>query len=87
METLNAIVVGAGPAGSAVAYSLAKSGLQVMLVERAKTPGEKNVSGGVLYGQVLHNLIPKYWEQAPVERRITTPPIQVQEQIVGSKCF
>ena len=72
MESLNAIVVGAGPAGSASAFVLAKAGLQVMLVERAKTPGEKNVSGGVLYGQVLHNLIPKYWEQAPVERRITT---------------
>ncbi|MFX1301682.1 MAG: FAD-dependent oxidoreductase, partial [Promethearchaeota archaeon] len=48
METLDAIVVGAGPAGSAAAYSLAKAGLQVMLVERSKTPGEKNVSGGVL---------------------------------------
>jgi electron transfer flavoprotein-quinone oxidoreductase len=72
MENIDAIIVGAGPAGSAAAYSLAKAGLQVMLVERAKTPGEKNVSGGVLYGQVLHDLIPKYWEQAPVERRITT---------------
>ncbi len=71
MESLNAIIVGAGPAGSAAAYSLAKAGFQVMLVERAKTPGEKNVSGGIIHGKVLHDLIPKYWEQAPIERRIT----------------
>ncbi|MFW9831325.1 MAG: FAD-dependent oxidoreductase [Candidatus Thorarchaeota archaeon] len=71
METLDSIIVGAGPAGCAAAYSLAKAGLKVMLVERAKTPGEKNVSGGVLYGKVLHDLIPRYWELAPVERRIT----------------
>ncbi|MFX0077706.1 MAG: FAD-dependent oxidoreductase [Candidatus Hermodarchaeota archaeon] len=80
METLDAIVVGAGPAGSAAAYSLAKAGLQVMLVERSKTPGEKNVSGGVLYGQVLHDLIPNYWEQAPVERRITAYRLSLLSQ-------
>ncbi len=71
MEKFDAIVVGAGPAGNAAAYVLAKAGLQVMLVERSKTPGEKNVSGGVLYGKILHDLIPNYWEQAPIERRIT----------------
>jgi electron transfer flavoprotein-quinone oxidoreductase len=63
--------VGAGPAGSATAYSLARAGNEVLLVERAKTPGEKNVSGGVLFGSVLHQLIPNFWEDAPIERTIT----------------
>lgn len=71
-DRFDAIVVGAGPAGCAAAYSLAKSGLQVMLVERGRTPGEKNVSGGILFGQALHDLIPNFWEQAPLERRITS---------------
>ncbi|MFX1576873.1 MAG: FAD-dependent oxidoreductase [Promethearchaeota archaeon] len=71
VEKVDTIVVGAGPAGSATAYSLAKSGHEVLLIERAKTPGEKNVSGGVLFGSVLHDLIPNFWEDAPLERTIT----------------
>ncbi len=71
VEKVDTIVVGAGPAGSATAYSLAETGHEVLLVERAKTPGEKNVSGGVLFGSVLHKLIPNFWEEAPVERTIT----------------
>jgi electron transfer flavoprotein-quinone oxidoreductase len=69
-EKLDAIVVGAGPAGSSAAYAMAKSGLQVLLVERGKKPGDKNVSGGVLFGNILHKLIPNFWEEAPIERII-----------------
>src|SRR5512133_2870250 len=69
-ERLDVIVVGAGVAGSTAAYKLAQAGLQVMLVERGPYPGSKNLSGGVLYGRVLHELIPNYWEEAPVERWI-----------------
>ena len=46
----DAIVVGAGPAGGACAYSLAKQGRSVLLIERGKYPGAKNVWGGALYG-------------------------------------
>ncbi|MFX1319233.1 MAG: hypothetical protein ACFE9D_06915 [Promethearchaeota archaeon] len=41
MESLDASVSGLGATGNVTAYSLAKAGLQVMLVERAKTPSEK----------------------------------------------
>lgn len=70
-EIFDAIVIGAGVAGSAAAYKLAKAGLQVVLIERGPFPGSKNLSGGVLYGRVLHDLIPHYWESAPVERAVT----------------
>jgi len=65
------IVVGAGPAGATAAMVLAKSGLEVLLLERGKYPGEKNMFGGALFGRVLNDLVPNYWEEAPVERYIT----------------
>jgi electron transfer flavoprotein-quinone oxidoreductase len=70
-ETFDAIVVGAGPAGCAAAYRLTREGLQVLVVERGKLAGSKNVTGGVLYGPVMGNLIPNFWAEAPVERRIS----------------
>ena len=48
-DKFDAIVVGAGPAGSACAYTLAKEGRSVLLLERGNVAGAKNVSGGRLY--------------------------------------
>jgi electron transfer flavoprotein-quinone oxidoreductase len=65
------IIVGAGPAGSAAALCTARAGLKVLLLERGEYPGAKNVSGAALYGsKILDELIPGWWEQAPVERYI-----------------
>ena len=47
--TVDAVVVGAGPAGSAAALELAKAGRDVVIVERGAFPGAKNVYGGVVY--------------------------------------
>lgn len=66
--TFDAIVVGAGPAGSAAALALAQAGKSVVLVERGPFPGSKNVYGGVVYGRVLDSVIPRWWEQVPVQR-------------------
>jgi electron transfer flavoprotein-quinone oxidoreductase len=51
--TVDAVVVGAGPAGAAAALELARAGRDVVLVERGAFPGAKNVYGGVVYGRVL----------------------------------
>ncbi len=69
-EKFDAIVVGAGPAGSACGYTLAKAGLNTLVVERGKFPGAKNMWGGAYYGPFLHELFPNFWEEAPVERYI-----------------
>jgi electron transfer flavoprotein-quinone oxidoreductase len=69
-EKFDVIVVGAGPAGTTAAYVLAKSGAEVLLVERGSYPGSKNVFGGILYTPVLNRLIPNFWEEAPLERHI-----------------
>ena len=70
-EQFDVIVVGAGPAGSAAALLAARAGLKVLLLERGEYPGAKNVSGAVFYGSaILNELIPNWWEQAPVERYV-----------------
>lgn len=70
-EKFDVIVVGAGLAGTSAAYTLAKAGLNVIVVERGDFPGAKNVMGGVLYRQPLEKVIPGWWREAPVERPIT----------------
>jgi len=46
-ETFDAIVIGAGPAGSTCAYFLARAGLSTLLVDRAAFPRDKPCGGGI----------------------------------------
>ena len=70
-DKLDAIVVGGGLAGSAAALTMARAGLDVMLIERGKFCGSKNSSGGRLYGHSLEKLVPNFAAEAPIERKIT----------------
>lgn len=47
MQTWDAIVVGAGPAGCAAAYDLAAAGREVLLLDRAIFPRQKACAGGL----------------------------------------
>ena len=62
------IVVGAGPAGLTAAQQLASRGFKVLVIERGRKPGSKNVFGGRIYAHVLDRLYPEYVKEAPVER-------------------
>ncbi len=75
MEKFDAIVIGAGPAGSTAGTLLAKAGMNVLLVERGQTPGSKNVSGGLIYSKTVNEIFPEFWASAPVERAITNHQI------------
>ena len=70
MEKVDAIVVGAGPAGTSAAITMAKAGLQVIVLERGDKPGSKNVMGGILYTHMLAEVVGEDWKQAPLERPI-----------------
>jgi electron transfer flavoprotein-quinone oxidoreductase len=72
MEQFDVVVVGAGLAGCAAAYTIAREGLQVVLAERGSQPGTKTVSGGLLYTHALARMFPTFWEEdpCPVERAI-----------------
>ena len=71
MPDFDVIVVGAGPAGSAAALTLARAGRSVALLERGPYPGSKNMYGGVVYGRILDSLIPGWYDEAPMQRWIT----------------
>ena len=47
MERFDAVVIGAGPAGSTAAYRLARGGASVLLVDRARFPRDKPCGGGL----------------------------------------
>ncbi len=68
---VDAVVVGAGPAGSAAALVLARAGRKVILVERGPFPGSKNMYGGVVYGRILDDLVPGWYDLAPIQRYVT----------------
>ena len=82
MEKFDVIVVGAGPAGSAAALTLAREGCDVLMLEKAQLPGQRNVSGGVLFGSFqkglgLIDLVPDFEGEAPVERKINTHELYI----------
>jgi len=64
------IVVGAGPAGLSAAIVLAKAGVKVIVLERGKFPGSKNVMGGVFYSDCMKGVVDEFPGKAPVERHI-----------------
>lgn len=63
------IVVGEGPAGISCAITLARAGKQVILIERGKFSGSKNVFGGAIYAQPTREIFPDFEENAPLERK------------------
>ncbi|WP_058912284.1 FAD-dependent oxidoreductase FixC [Entomohabitans teleogrylli] len=69
-DIFDAIIVGAGLAGTVAALVLAREGAQVLLIERGNNAGGKNVTGGRMYAHSLERIIPGFAEQAPVERVI-----------------
>lgn len=62
------VVVGAGPAGSSAAYTLSKNGFKVVVIERGRTAGSKNLYGGRVYSKPLEEIYPEFKREAPIER-------------------
>ena len=68
--TVDAVVVGAGPAARPRRWSW-PGGRDVVIVERGAFPGAKNVYGGVVYGRILDDVVPQWWTEVPVQRWVT----------------
>ena len=69
MNKYDVIIVGAGPAGIACAVTIARAGKEVVLIERGKFSGSKNVFGGAIYAQPTREIFPDFEATAPLERR------------------
>ena len=63
------IVVGGGPAGISCAITIARAGKKVILIERGKFSGSKNVFGGTIYAQPTREIFPNFEQDAPIERK------------------
>ncbi len=74
-ESYDLIVVGAGPGGSIAAKTAAESGMKVLLLERSRTPGEKNVSG--------FGLTSKAYRDFPWLKKMELPSMRVCRKCVG----
>ncbi|MDR3074362.1 MAG: FAD-dependent oxidoreductase [Deltaproteobacteria bacterium] len=84
MADYDAIVVGAGLAGSTAALCMARYGLSVLVVERGDAAGSKNVTGGRLYGHSLEKIIPGFADEAPVERKVMRERLSM---MTDDSCF
>jgi electron transfer flavoprotein-quinone oxidoreductase len=70
LERFDAIVVGAGPAGSAAALTLVRKGFTTLLVERGRVPGAKGMFGGRVYAWAVQDLLQDWAKDCPVERYV-----------------
>ncbi|BCU70328.1 FAD-dependent oxidoreductase [Stygiolobus caldivivus] len=65
------IIVGGGLSGLSAGITMAREGLNTILLERGEYSGAKNVSGGRMYIHSLLKLVPDALEKAPLEKPIT----------------
>lgn len=79
-DKFDAIIVGAGIAGSTAGYLLAKQGLQVLIVERGNSAGSKNMTGGRIYSHSLEKIMPNFAKEAPLERKITREKVSLMTE-------
>lgn len=77
MADFDAIVVGAGCAGSVAACVLAREGKSVLMIERGGDAGSKNMTGGRIYSHALRSVFPDFESEAPLERKVVRERISL----------
>ncbi|MFA5316790.1 MAG: NAD(P)/FAD-dependent oxidoreductase [Dehalococcoidales bacterium] len=73
--TVDVIVIGAGPAGSAAAKRCAQKGMDTLLLEKADLPRDK-VCTGMLMGPLAQSLVREEFGEIPPEVRCHPPDVK-----------
>jgi len=84
MESCDALIVGGGPAGSTLAWKLARAGLAVTLLEKEKYPREK-LCGGWITPAVIDGLDLNLAEYA--QGRVLQPITGFRTGRIGRQCL
>jgi electron transfer flavoprotein-quinone oxidoreductase len=71
MKNYDVIIVGGGPGGTVAGRYAAEKGLKTLILERGRTPGDKNVSGC--------GLSPKCWRDLPFMKEMKLPNMRVAD--------
>ena len=79
-ERFDAIVVGAGFAGSVAAIQLAKGGANVLLVEQGASADRKSLGAGWLFGDDLSEVLPGWEKEMPLERHLVEQRLAFLDQ-------
>lgn len=74
------VIVGAGPGGLAAAYKLATAGFKVLVIERGREPGSKQVYGGRIYAYWLDKYLPEFRKDAPTDRWVRKERISLMSE-------
>ncbi len=82
MQVFDVVIVGAGPAGSLLAYYLGQNGIDTLLLEKKKLPRYKPCGGG-LTRRALHTL--PFDIDAVIEDRTHTAKLYFDRQLVFTK--
>ncbi|MFP3214335.1 MAG: FAD-dependent oxidoreductase, partial [Nitrososphaeria archaeon] len=75
-QKFDVAVVGAGPAGLAAAYYLAKKGFKTVVLERGREIGSKSIYGGRIYAAPLKEIYPNF-NSMPVHRWVKKERISI----------
>ncbi len=67
-------------------YELAKAGLQVAILERGDMAGTKNLSGGKLYLEPVHEFCDDFLKDAPFERPVVSESIILTDESSSVSC-
>lgn len=75
-QKFDVAIVGAGPAGLAAAYYLAKKGFKTAVLERGREVGSKSIFGGRIYAAPLKEIYPNF-NSMPVHRWVKKERISI----------
>ena len=79
-DKFDAIVVGAGVAGSVAALVMARAGLDVLVIERGDSAGCKNMPAASFVPTHLKQSFRGFAVSAPVERKVTRENLFLTEE-------